>query len=205
MSPDSSMQTIKRLDAPSFRARTRFCSKLALLGTTSGIRRFGKGIDRGREGPLIPSRSDASRKDRRQVGLRTVDPFVGTRSIVWRGHAAGWVVLKDKGDAGRRKKRCHINTPRIGCILAQAHMSVGQSPGPVRHLGASEPSASREPRRHTINFLRSRLQETTSRLKSDSSMQINKYIEAGKENTRSPGTTLGIEGSVLLLRCTAKT
>jgi hypothetical protein len=108
-------------------------------------------------------------------------------------------VLKNKGDAGRRKKRCHINTPRIGCILAQAHMSVGQSPGPVRHLGASEPSASREPRRHTINFLRSRLQETTSRLKSDSSMQINKYIEAGKENTRSPGTTLGIEGSVLLL------
>ena len=108
--------------------------------------------------------------------------------------------MKDKGDAGRRKKRCHINTPRIGCILAQAHMSVGQSPGPVRHLGASEPSASREPRRHTINFLRSRLQETTSRLKCDSSMQINKYIEAGKENTRSPGTTLGIEGSVLLLR-----
>jgi hypothetical protein len=31
-------------------------------------------------------------------------------------------------------------------------------------------------------------------------MQINKYIEAGKENIRSPGTTLGIEGSVLLLR-----
>ena len=132
--------------------------------------------------------------------MRTVDPFVGTRSIVWRGHAVDGVVLKDKGDAGRRKKRCHINTPRIGCILAQAHMSVGQSPGPVRHLGASEPSASREPRRHTINFLRSRLQETTSRLKGDSSMQINKYIEAGKENIRSPGTTLGIEGSVLLLR-----